>query len=505
MKIIKWFFKSTPVKIFFIFWFSSLFIGLVYAVGLIFPATPAFLATNGSFATRFTNIVGSCASGTFLKGFDASYNRICVGSDGLYAGIISSLPISTSSPGNISYPTGTPAGQVSGGKFTKYFENLYGLCPGNQIIKGFASDGFKYCVDPLIPTVYTPHTAILPNSTNLPPPPAGQSTGGKFQDFFTAMSQTCNGVQVANGFNTNGSPSCVSLPNSCAIIPTTGTIPNLGIPTIGTPSSFNQTWTYSATPGNCTFTCATNYIWNGTSCILNNPTCNASTPGAITNYSCPSGTLNTVTHMCEYPAVVGVGIVSTSMTPPSTPYTWRQGGGFTTGTIYTPSVCTGTRVDTWSMSCDNVCSYKGGGNCVYPKVYSCTDPSYPNPSADQTTCLPLAVAPAPTAAIASYTCNGSCNNTVALGCTSGSPINDGGQMACGTTRTWNCSGQGVNAVDSGQCSLANASCTLPCGTHPSGTTWNEAQGTCWWWIKYSCTNGTTSNIDHLYVSNSCHD
>jgi len=50
------------------------------------------------------------------------------------------------------------------------------------------------------------------------------------------------------------------------------------------------------------------------------------------------------------------------------------------------------------------------------------------------------------------------NNTIALDCTSGSPINDGGQVACSTTRTWNCSGQGVGSANSVQCSLTNAVC-----------------------------------------------
>ena len=127
------------------------------------------------------------------------------------------------------------------------------------------------------------------------------------------------------------------------------------------------------------------------------------------------------------------------------------------------------------MSCDNVCSYKGWGNCIYPTVYSCPNPSYPTRSGNA--CLPLATVPAPTPAVASYACNGSCNNAVALGCTSGSPITDGAQVACGTTHTWNCSGQGVGSVNSVQCSKANAACapvagfwsfpyTFPYGTFP---------------------------------------
>ncbi|MFA6090204.1 MAG: hypothetical protein WC774_00295, partial [Candidatus Gracilibacteria bacterium] len=110
----KSFFNNSPLKLFLLLGLSSLFIGLVYALGLVFPATPATFTSNGSFNTRFTNIVGSCTAGTFLKGFDANYNRICVGPTGTYTGPALS-PAPTSTPGT--YPAGVPTGQISGGMF----------------------------------------------------------------------------------------------------------------------------------------------------------------------------------------------------------------------------------------------------------------------------------------------------------------------------------------------------------------------------------------------------
>lgn len=64
-----------------------------------------------------------------------------------------------------------------------------------------------------------------------------------------------------------------------------------------------------------------------------------------------------------------------------------------------------------------------------------------------------------------------CNSFVALGCTVWSPINDNAQLACGQTRTWNCSG--VNwGSDSPLCTKANAACTWGnCGVT------NESWGT----------------------------
>lgn len=49
--------------------------------------------------------------------------------------------------------------------------------------------------------------------------------------------------------------------NSCAANPS---FPNLGTLTVGSPSSVGQAWTYSATPGNCTYSCSGGY--SGTGC-----------------------------------------------------------------------------------------------------------------------------------------------------------------------------------------------------------------------------------------------
>ncbi|MDD5377451.1 MAG: hypothetical protein PHH16_05060 [Candidatus Gracilibacteria bacterium] len=186
---------------------SSLFLAsLVYASGMFFPPTPGAFTPNGSFSIRFPHMFVSCPANEFLKGFDANLNRICVPSTGIYSGpSISQIPIPTSG----TYPN-APAGQTTGGKFMNYFHNLSGLCSGNAIVKGFASDGWKYCVNQAAPdTILNPHTPpIIPNIGPITVP-TGESTGGRFQDFFSTMvTNNCGSGEVVNGFTATGVQIC---------------------------------------------------------------------------------------------------------------------------------------------------------------------------------------------------------------------------------------------------------------------------------------------------------
>lgn len=264
----KYLFKIPSSKFFILLWFSSLLIGLVYAAEIIFPSSaPSWMTSNGSFSTQFANMFVSCPANEFLKGFDTNLNRVCVPSDGTYNGVaISSIPASTSG----SYP-GTPAGQITGGKFGNFFQKLSWLCPWNTIVKGFASDGWKYCVVPATPTNYTLHTPVIPSGITMPSTPSWQSAGGKFQDFFTRMFITCSGVQVIKGFDANGNPNCA---NNKQTLSCWGSIPaNAAASTITT---YVQTWngsiwapttSWTNAAASCGFTCNTHYIWNGSSCV----------------------------------------------------------------------------------------------------------------------------------------------------------------------------------------------------------------------------------------------
>lgn len=269
----KYLIKSTSSKFFLLLWVSSLLIGLVYAAGIIFPSsTPSWMTQNGSFSTRFANMFVSCPANEFLKGFDTNLNRVCVPSDGTYNGAaISSIPASTSG----SYP-GTPAGQITGGKFGNFFQKLSWLCPWNTIVKGFASDGWKYCVVPAIPTDYTLHTPVIPSGFTIPSTPSWQSAGGKFQDFFTNMFITCPGVQVIKGFDANGNPNCA---NNKQTLSCWGSIPTNA--TTSTVTTYVQTWngsiwapttSWTNAAASCGFTCNTHYTWNGTSCVADTQT-----------------------------------------------------------------------------------------------------------------------------------------------------------------------------------------------------------------------------------------
>ncbi len=80
--------------------------------------------------------------------------------------------------------------------------------------------------------------------------------------------------------------------------------------------------------------------------------------------------------------------------------------------------------------------------------------------------------------------NGACDNSVPLGCTAGAVGSDNTQTSCGTTHTWICSGSGGGTDDS--CSYANAACppviNAVCG--PVNITWSD---------NANCTSGTRSN------------
>jgi hypothetical protein len=104
--------------------------------------------------------------------------------------------------------------------------------------------------------------------------------------------------------------------------------------------------------------------------------------------------------MCQAPAYQPAGIAANFTQQASTSYTWRTGG--LAGTTYLPTTCGGTRVinNALTMSCDNICSYRGGGNCVYPKVYFCPV----NYNLSGTTCYPPIVTPIATPATMTYSC-----------------------------------------------------------------------------------------------------
>lgn len=67
---------------------------------------------------------------------------------------------------------------------------------------------------------------------------------------------------------TGGNPvttqACTYTPMSSCF--TTPTFANIGVVNLGYPSSFEQAWIYSATPGNCTYSCTNGY--SGMNCLI---------------------------------------------------------------------------------------------------------------------------------------------------------------------------------------------------------------------------------------------
>lgn len=112
--------------------------------------------------------------------------------------------------------------------------------------------------------------------------------------------------------------------------------------------------------------------------------------------------------------------------------------------------------------------------------------------------------------------NGSCNNSIPLGCGSGSiAYSDNGQTACSTTRTWICKST-TGGSDSPTCSKANSTCSYTYGVWVK-TSWFWLGGPsyvklscdaaiwCWahsygaWYEGQTCANlgSTLSYIDHV--------
>lgn len=238
--------------------------GIIYAIS--YPINlPEGQTSWWSLSLRLANIIGSCPVNTFLKGFDLSFNRICVPSSGTY-----SWPAIVPPAAPSGYPSTPPAGQYVSGKMGTYFNNLRGICPGNKIIKGFATDGFKYCVDPASSAIYTPHTSQISSGISWPTTPGGQDTWGKFQTFFTNMFTICTWIQVVNGFNTNGSPICI---NNIQTIACWWSVPTNAI--ASTTDTYIQTWNGSIwapttnwweSQSTCDFNCTNETIWNWTKC-----------------------------------------------------------------------------------------------------------------------------------------------------------------------------------------------------------------------------------------------
>lgn len=98
--------------------------------------------------------------------------------------------------------------------------------------------------------------------------------------------------------------------------------------------------------------------------------------------------------------------------------------------------------------------------------------------------------------------NGSCGGSV-MTCSIGSATNDGGQTACGTNRTWQCTGS--NGGTTANCSVANAACPTPvagsCGSsvmtcnagNPISDGGQTSCGTSHTWQCQGLNGGSTAN------------
>lgn len=147
----------------------------------------------------------------------------------------------------------------------------YSTTPGNCSYD--CTGGFKWasCLTPPIPSCDT--NPAFPNLGTLT---TGSPSSVAQAWYYSATPGDCT-YACSNGYTGNN---CLTAPvNWCAANPT---YPNIWALTTGTPSSWNQAWSYSATPGTCTYACTGWYsgpscatapctIWSGNigTCIIN--------------------------------------------------------------------------------------------------------------------------------------------------------------------------------------------------------------------------------------------
>ncbi len=107
------------------------------------------------------------------------------------------------------------------------------------------------------------------------------------------------------------------------------------------------------------------------------------------------------------------------------------------------------------------------------------------------------------------TVNGVCSSTAGA-CSTGSVTGDNGQTACGTTRTWSCAGGGIPVGTTASCSKANAACVPvvdgACGASAGSCSAGSASGdnnhtACGTTRTWSCTGSGGGTTASCSVSN----
>lgn len=176
--------------------------------------------------------------------------------------------------------------------------------------------------------------------------------------------------------------------------------------------------------------------------------------------------LNIVNGVCNNTLPLGCAAGSASSdngaTACGTTRSWRcsgaNGGSNSPTCSYANAACVGCSASTLTWG--------GGCSATFPATaHNATTPATANNNPSFTTSSTATAscnngsfsAPAGSCTAVPPPVNGVCNNSVALGCSAGSATSDNGQTACGTTRTWICSGSNGGS-NSGSCSITNAAC-----------------------------------------------
>ena len=270
-------------------------IGIIYATGLFPSSLPSHPTTIG-FQTRLANISSvACPAKSFIKGFRADYTPICVSYNAPTSASLWALP----TPSGL--PSSAPSGEMLGGKFGTYFKNIYNVCSGNWILRGFTSQGQKICVDAQNRTSILANPSPAPlgsSSISYPAKPSVEpTTGGKFQSFFNNMLTSCStNIQAIQSINSLWVPNCVNIPVDATCGSSNGVnsyvVPTTNLCAKGNPSvvsgSGPWSWTCAGFDTGTNASCSANRIVN----------CSYTTTGWwACSVSCGGGTQSSTYHI----------------------------------------------------------------------------------------------------------------------------------------------------------------------------------------------------------------
>ncbi len=173
--------------------------------------------------------------------------------------------------------------------------------------------------------------------------------------------QTWNGsawgvctVQSCNSWYVEQSNACI--PDVCVWNPPVNTISN------AISQSSTKTWVYNTTAGQCTFTCDTNYLWNGSACVAATQTYTCATKPTNSSWNTVGSYLQTWNGSAWLPSN---SLTSYNLTASSTTCRYQCSSGYHTEDWWSTCISnTKTCAITWASSATQTWNGSSWNSCV---------------------------------------------------------------------------------------------------------------------------------------------